>query len=345
MQKKDENVIVGWGLAGAVLAWTAYFKGRSFRVFDSGSNHCTRVAAGLVNPIIFKRLTKSWNVDKLMPFAGDFYEKIQRELEVELLSYKNILRVLRDVEEENDWAVKVNDPDFKSYMGHENSTTMEKIYAPNGFGKVKTFGNLKTGLFLDASKRFFINKGVKFIEDKFSYANLNEEELYFFCEGAEIGSNPFFNYLPMKPTHGEVLIIRSFNYSCMETVNKNLFILPIGDNLYKIGSTYNWELNQPIPTKEGKDDLLSRLKMFANFDFEIVDHQAGIRPTVADRRPLVGMHPKHKNVYVFNGLGTKGVMIAPYYGKQFLDFVFEGGILDDEVNIRRYSHKYISNNS
>ena len=81
-------VIVGWGLAGAALAWELYFQHHLFRVKDSLENHSTRVAAGLVNPVVFKRLTKSWNADVLMPKADEFYTRIEKELGLNLLSRK-----------------------------------------------------------------------------------------------------------------------------------------------------------------------------------------------------------------------------------------------------------------
>ena len=63
---------------------------------------------------------------------------------------------------------------------------------------------------------------------------------------------------------------------------------------------------------------------------------AGVRPTVSDRRPLLGTHPSQKNAHIFNGLGTKGVMIAPYYSAHLINHLIDGVELEKEVDIGRF---------
>jgi len=70
--------------------------------------------------------------------------------------------------------------------------------------------------------------------------------------------------------------------------------------------------------------------------FDVVDHWAGIRPASSDRRPLIGVHPKHKSVMIFNGMGSKGVMLAPYFARQLIKFMEEGEKLDATVDINRF---------
>ena len=340
--EQSNHLIVGWGLAGATLAWQLHFKSIPFTVFDSLENHSTRTAAGIVNPIVFKRLTKSWNADILMPVAVKFYQKVEQLLDVKIIHPKHIFKIFTSFEDENNWAVKQNDPLFKSYLCPLRSYQINLVDAPFGFGEVNTFGNLDTNTFLDASKAFFKNLNYSFINQYYNYNDYNNPAYShtYFCEGAGISHNPFFNYLPLKPTHGETLLIETREFKFDHILNKNMFIMHIRDNLYKVGATYNWELNEPVTTENGKSELIKKLKLIAEFDFKVIDHQAGIRPTVKDRRPLIGQHPEHKNLYVFNGLGTKGVMIAPYYAIQLLDFATGGQDLDNDVNIDRYK-KYL----
>ncbi|MGV6860784.1 MAG: NAD(P)/FAD-dependent oxidoreductase [Putridiphycobacter sp.] len=334
--------IIGWGLAGTTIAWQLYFDNQNFSVFDSTTNHSTKTAAGLVNPIVFKRLTKSWNADILMPFAKDFYQKIETILKAQIIKPKNIYKVFNSFEDENNWVVKQSDSRFESYLELQPpSFKIEHITAPFGFGKVKTFGNLDTIAFLEKSKSFFEKKGILFTNHPFDYNTVETNKKYIFCEGYDIKNNPFFNYLPLKPTHGETLIIKTKSFKFTEIVNKNMFVMHIKDDLFKVGATYNWSLSEPVTTKSGREELIEKLNQFANFEYEIVSHQAGIRPTVKDRRPLVGVHPKHDNLFVFNGLGTKGVMIAPYYGHQLLNFIKNQQPLDNEINITRYE-KYLT---
>ena len=69
----------------------------------------------------------------------------------------------------------------------------------------------------------------------------------------------------------------------------------------------------------------------------LLDQQAGIRPTVKDRRPLIGRHEEKSNLYIFNGMGTRGVMLAPFFANQLAKHIEEGESLDPEVDIKRFS--------
>ncbi len=344
-----KRLIVGWGLAGATLAWQHYFSSKSFAVYDSNRNFSTRTAAGIVNPIVFKRLTKSWNADLLMPCADQFYKKIESVLEEKLIHQKHIFKVFSSFEDENNWAVRQSDSAFKPYLVPLKNHQVNLVESPFGFGEVKTFGNLDTNKFLNLSKSFFIKEGIAFADDQFDYNLLDPSNLIylnqqfeqiFFCEGVGLKQNPYFNYLPLKPTHGETITIETDQFKFDHILNKNMFIMHLEGNQFKVGATYNWDLSEPETTESGKNELIEKLKSFTNFDFKVIDHQAGIRPTVKDRRPLIGEHPEYNGLFIFNGLGTKGVMIAPYYAEQLLASIDLNGQLDNEVNIDRYK-KYL----
>lgn len=335
--------IIGWGLAGATLAWQLHQRNQNFTVHDSGSNSSTRVAAGMVNPIVFKRLNKSWNVDLLLPFAQQFYEQIEKQLGVKLISRKNIYYPFTDTEDENNWSSKMGDDRFKKYIEHTEQKNINGLQPNIGFGKVNTFGNLDTNLFLDQSKLFFQKAGIQFMTDRVDYtaAEKNAGVKYIFCEGINVIYNPLFSYLPMKTAHGETLTIETDELNLEDIVSKNLFIMPLGNNHFKVGATYNWELKEPVTTELGKADLIERLENLIDCSYKIVSHEAGIRPTVADRKPLLGIHPTQSNTFIFNGLGTKGVLLAPYYANHFVQFFLDDTVLDAEVNIQRFYKRFL----
>lgn len=344
------NIVVGWGLAGVTLGWELYFRGESFTVFDTNKADSTRTAAGLINPIVFKRQNLSWMADRLLPKANAFYTKVEQELDAVLVSRKNIFRVFSSVEEENNWSVKQGDDRYRDYLKTpktEDLPSLDKVAGPYGFGEVDTIGYLDTNSFIDISKIFFRNKGIEFFEEAFPFSRLDGgfSEQVFFCEGVGVFNNNLFNYLPLKGTHGETLVIETEDYRFESVLNKNMYLLPVGKNRYKIGATYNWDLKTPVITPEAKAELIERLEAFTNFKYKVVEQKAGVRPTVVDRKPLLGVHPKNQNAYIFNGLGTKGVMLAPFFANQLLDFVFLNGALDKEVDIKRHEQKYFSENS
>ncbi len=339
LNNKTPYNVIGFGLSGAVISWQLYFNEIDFKVFDTCENHSTRTAAGLVNPMVFKRLTKSWKADDFLPFASKFYKKIEEVLGQSLLSNRPILRIISTIEEENNWSSKCGDERFDTYINQIENIQIKGIDTPHGVGRVNTIGNLNTKQFLDLSKEFFKQQGVQFVDKAFDYYEVNDADVYVFCEGFEVRNNFFFNYLPMKPTQGETLTIKTSDLDFEEILNKNMFVLPLGDGLFKVGATYNWELTE-TDVLVGKQELVEKLAAFADFEYEIIDHESGIRPTVMDRRPLIGAHPENKNLFIFNGMGTKGVMIAPFYADQFIDYLGEKTELDSEVDIKRYQKYY-----
>ena len=152
-------------------------------------------------------------------------------------------------------------------------------------------------------------------------------------------ANPFFNYLPLDGTKGELLIIKAPQLNLDVIVNTSVFILPLGNDLFKVGATYNWEDKTNTPTEEGKLELLDRINEILTCDFEIISHFAGVRPTVKDRKPMIGTHKIHDRLHILNGLGTRGVMLGPAMAKDLFDYIEYGIPLERAVDIKRYDKK------
>ncbi len=148
--------------------------------------------------------------------------------------------------------------------------------------------------------------------------------------------NPYFSYLPLHGVKGELLIIKAPDLNLDVIVNTSIFILPLGQQLFKVGATYHWDDKTNLPTSEGRIELVNRLKEFLSCDFEVVSHFAGIRPTVQDRRPLVGTHSKYRNLHLLNGLGTRGVMIGPSMALALFNHIEFDEPLQPEINIKRF---------
>ena len=118
--------------------------------------------------------------------------------------------------------------------------------------------------------------------------------------------------------------------------------MPIEKDLFWVGANFDRKDKTSKPTKSGKDWILIKLKSLLDCTFEVVDHKAAIRPTVKDRRPLLGSHPKQKNLYIFNGLGSRGVLMGPLLAKWMYKFVVEKKKLYPELAIDRFE-TYFSN--
>jgi glycine/D-amino acid oxidase-like deaminating enzyme len=181
----------------------------------------------------------------------------------------------------------------------------------------------------------FQYQDLKITDSGFKYQNVKAKHLIF-AEGYGILNNPYFNTLPMVGAKGELLVIHAPDLKMEFLLKASLFLIPLGDDLYKVGATYQWTDKTNAVTEAGKTELLTKLNTFLKCDFTVVEHLAGIRPTIKDRRPIVGVHPEYKNMYVLNGLGTRGVLIGPYVSKQLYNAIAHGVDLDSEINIQRF---------
>jgi glycine/D-amino acid oxidase-like deaminating enzyme len=344
-------IIVGQGLAGTILAQTLLKLGKSVIVIDEPSlSKASKIAAGLYNPVVFKRLVKSWMADELVPCMDYFYRDAEQLLGIQFYFKKQIVRLFAEEQEKILW-LKKTDESVGKYLSKniENYFLNDIIHNPLGAANVIDAGNLDTRLFLEKFRNYFKTNNL-LLEEIFDYTQLQISENYvsyknytadkiIFCEGYKTTENPYFKWLPFKLTKGETITIKILGEQQIDfekVINKSVFILPIGNGMYKVGATYQWnELNENI-TEKGLAEMVDKLQKVLKVPFEIIDHQASIRPTVNDRRPLIGLHPQHPVIGVFNGLGTKGVMLAPYFAKHFVAFLELNLPLDKEVDIKRF---------
>ena len=210
-------------------------------------------------------------------------------------------------------------------------------------------GYVDTASLLENYKKYLLKKQL-LIETSFDYDALEvlpngirykdiEAKHIVFAEGFGMHANPFFNHLPLDGTKGELFIIKAPKLDLDVIVNTSVFILPLGDGLFKVGATYNWKDKTDLPTEEGKQELVERIQEIINCEFEIISHFGGVRPTVRDRRPMVGTHSSSQSIHVLNGLGTRGVMLGPAMAKALFDWIENGIPLQKEINIDRFKPK------
>jgi len=223
---------------------------------------------------------------------------------------------------------------------------MNGIDAPFGFGELAASGYLDSKLLIEAyqnylkhnnlfSSEVFQYEAIEFKDNYIQYKDHKAKQIIF-AEGFGLHQNPFFKQLPLDGTKGELLHITSKNLELDKIVKSNIFILPIGNNTYKVGATYNWKDKTNAPTTEGKTELIEKLNELISCDYQIVAHLAGVRPTVNDRRPLVGTHPTYNTLHILNGLGTRGVMLAPFLAKNLWNYLENKIPLDKEIDCSRY---------
>lgn len=342
-----DYIIVGCGLAGISFCEVLKANQKTFLVYDNNSQQSSKVAAGLYNPVVLKRFSGVWKAKEQLDIAMPHYEHIENQLNTKVDYKHKIYRRLNSTEEQNKWFTASDKPDLEPFM----STQIVKndnlhVDAPFGFGEVLKTGRVDTDKLISVYKNdlkksnslieeAFHHDELEFIEEDIIYGDVKAKHIIF-AEGYGVKQNPFFNDIPLNGTKGEVLTIKAPDLRLDDAIKSAVFIISVGEDLYRVGATYERNDKTNTPTKEAREELLSKLETFIKCDYEVVDHRAGIRPTVKDRRPIIGIHSEYKNLYILNGLGSRGVMIGPYVSKKLFNFIENNQPLDKEIDINRF---------
>lgn len=343
-----DYLIVGAGIAGSVLTDHLLKAGKKVMVIDEPTlSNSSKVAGGLYNPITGRKMVKTWNCDLLFDYLIPYYRDLQDSLGANFLKEAPIYRPFFSVEEQNEWMAKSAEAPYEPYILEikQKAQWTEEVQNPYGGILLAKSGYLDTNIYLSAFKNYLFGKNA-LIEEKFEFSSLVRDSDFFkykdvetkkvvFCDGRLATENPFFSWLPYSLVKGELLFIKT---SVIPRVihNRGVFIIPLGDGICKCGSTYEHKHLDEVPTITAKNELIERVKKLVNFDFKVIDQKAGVRPATKDRKPFLGEHPNEKGVWIFNGLGTKGVSLAPYYAKQLVGAMESNTEVDDDVNIERF---------
>ncbi|MEZ4720319.1 MAG: FAD-binding oxidoreductase [Flavobacteriales bacterium] len=333
-------LIVGSGLAGISVFCRLRSRGIkatiiSYRSLGSSSS----IATGMYNPIVFRRVAKSWMIDDLLPVLHEFYSELETTFGIYINQSIKFKRRIPNSDYEGMWNKHALKSDFQSFIDQ----------AENGFGNVKRAGIIDCHKLVSTFEKHASENGF-LLNESFGYNHLELGEIIsykgktydtvFFCEGPHAVENPYFNWLPFNVCKGEWIIIKTEKELDSAVINNVVNIIPLGERRYKLSSTCSWKELDWNSTSEAEKELCSAFKEVYDCNYEIVDRAAGLRPTVADRRPYLGEHPEHRGLYIFNGLGSKGVMLAPYFSQHLVDHMLDGKPLIPEVDIQRHAKRY-----
>jgi len=343
---KVDVLIVGCGLAGSTLAYRLLESGkRVIIISDSSIKSATKVAAGVFNPIVFKRLNLSWKAEESLAEAEKYYRGLEQKLQSSFYYKVPMMRCHGSEDERNLWTEKREQQEYTYYLGKSFSEKERPwLNQPFGAAEVHGTGFLDTEKYLNVIQDYF--KSIQCFKDENFQRELLEVQEYsivyqdiiadklIFCDGASAINSAYFSTLPFVIAKGEILKVEIPDIP-NELFNGKIYGAPLGNQQFRIGATYTWKEENDDPTPEGKQELVEKLSKLINVPFSILEHQAGFRPSSHDRRPYLGMHPKYPHIGVFNGLGTKGVLLAPMLSVEMYNHLIHQTPLDMESSIYR----------
>ena len=346
-------LIIGQGLAGSLLALACERFGIDFLIADNGwKSSSSTAAAGLINPVTGKRLVKTRNLEKLLPAAMETYAELEKELNITLFHHRNMLRLLQRPDDQKQLKKRQLQADYRPLLGNffESEQLDPQINAPLGaFEQFKT-GFVDLPLLLSELKIRFqtdnlllnFNIDSKQIQPDKSAISINgiSARRVVFCEGYKAKDNPWFGYLPFQPDKGEIITFESNSPLPDQIINGGEWLIPIGQNRYRLGSSHEHNELDEQPTDNGRDFLLAALHQLISSkpSIQIIEHKAGVRPATLGTQPFIGQHAQYPQLHIFNGFGAKGSLLTPWYAERFAAFLAHGEPLPEEVNINRFEN-------
>ncbi len=343
-------IIVGQGIAGSLLAYLLEQRGQRCLLIDAPEQTAaSEVAAGIINPLTGRQYVKTWRADTLLPFARQFYRQLEEALGLRCYHPRNILRVFTHSGEENDWLARSAEPGCAPYMAPEAAPGAYAQYTAPCLGYGETLQTAQVDLWsICRELRSRWQQQDCWLADTFDYAQLQlskqgvqyrqyQARQLVFCEGWRLRSNPYFNYLPLQGNKGEVLIVQFPEVAFDKMIKNKVFIAPLSTGDYWVGGSSHNHFADELPSEAGSSFVQQKLDEMIRTPYRVLAHRAAVRPTVRDRRPLLGRHPHHPQLAVFNGLGTKGASLAPYWAGEMVKMLLDGEMLDREVDIARFA--------
>ncbi|MEX1114814.1 MAG: FAD-dependent oxidoreductase [Akkermansiaceae bacterium] len=314
--------IVGQGLAGTCLAWALWERGEGFRVIDRGTGGSSRVAAGMVNPITGKNFQPSWRIAEFLPQAIELYARVEERIGRKIWHPFPVLRLAGS---EKEWAKivsKLGEPAVAPWVAGE-------VAAPPGWvGGVHVRGGarLDTQAFMEGSRQFFQDLGCCQIGEA---TGRGPDRIW--CDGSAGLMGGQFG--PHRCAKGEILTVHAPTWDDLQIrIGAGGWLVPVGEARFKIGSTYEWnELNE-IPTEQGLRRVREIAARLGGGDYEIILHDAGVRPILRCSQPLIGRLPG--GGWMFNALGSKGSLYAPGMAQRLADWLVDGIVPEPEVDLR-----------
>lgn len=318
-------LIIGQGIAGTLLTYELMRAGKSVMVIDSADRYkASLVAAAVINPLIGKNWTIAKDAAMLIPFAVKTYKTFGEKFDQNFLNEKDLLVFHQNVKQEQTFADQISDGN--SYLQDLNMPEIEHLeqvfFADNKIGKVKPVYTVEAAsllsqwtAYLQAENSFekeqFEMNELKISAGRIAYKGISADKIVF-CEGAAGRNNPFFPDVNFTNNRGDVLLLSISGLPTECLYQKGIRLVPRSDGLFRCGSNYTWKYDSLLPDKNWRSETEAQLKSWLKLPFEITDHLVAERPTTAGQQTLLLQSELHKNVYFFNGLGTRGFSAGPF---------------------------------
>jgi len=343
-----DYIIIGQGISGTCLSYILHKHGKSCVVIDNNNpSSSSRIAAGVINPVTGRRHVKVWMAEEIISNTWQFYKELGEELSVEIIKQKDIIDFFPSAQMRLSFSERSNEDDSYVSIGKDDNPFRKDFHFDFGFGKISPVYMVQLDALLPSWRKQLSDNNslleedleielLKIEKDHISYKDIQAQKIIF-CDGINSMNYSFFQKLPFAFNKGEMLLLEIKDLPPGNIYKKGLMLAPLSNDLWWIGSNYQWEYENAQPSPAFRESTENTLKNWLKVPYKILDHKASLRPATIERRPFVGLHPHHPSIGILNGMGTKGCSLAPWFAKQFAEHLINGKPIDPEASINRFS--------
>jgi len=346
-----DYLIIGQGLAGSLLAWTLHHLGAAVYVVDDGVPNASHAAAGLINPVVGPRWIIHEGFLRQYASAQALYHELAEHFGQAFYHPLPMWRLLLDDKALRQAQRCAEEPLYHAWLGEylPASNLAPAISARHGAWRQMGTGYLDTQRLLQTLRGDFARSG------RYRQTRVNADELIvgprvviwrdvecrhvIFCEGHALRWNPWFRDLPLQPAAGDILTLASAIPVLPAIVHFGHWLIPLAQGGYRLGATFTRDpVAVATPNPAAREQLLQacRKTLPGVAIGSVTEHRAGIRPCTRDKQPFIGAHPRWRNLWVFNGFGSKGSVSIPYYAQRLALHLLHEEPLPPEADIARY---------
>lgn len=333
--RKTEYLIIGQGIAGTILSYRLKKAGIGFKVIDRPQlSRSSRIAAGLANPVVLKRQKWVKGAELFREKLSEFYLSMEEDLGVNFYHPLPLYHIFQSNGEINDWQQNASKAYLQSHLGSVENHKIDHINSPFGLGKVEGIFWVDTDLMIQ-SWREVLKAEKLLIEDTFQPHDFSDY-IHIYSSGHLLSEHFPALQKVFSKTKGQVMIIESADLNPNYGLHSSVFTLPLGAERYKVGATYEHHNLNDETSEAGLERLQKDLEKFFGGDYQVVEQLAGVRPNIKDRQPLLGR--LSENSYCFNGLGSRGILMAPYLSQHFIDYLLKDKQLEPSWDVNRFGY-------
>ncbi len=309
MKTSASVLIAGQGLAGTLLAWELERAGREFAIVDAGhAESASRVGAGLVNPVTGERWASAPGWAEKSAKARAVFREIELAWGVSLVRELRIRREWRDEAEAAPVRARVMRGELAPWMRAEGlearAAWIEGAWRVDlpaliaaGRARWSAAGRLREARLTEAEASSWPGPVV-------------------WCAGAAEDKLP-----ELRPVGGETLELRiepRADWPGDVVRHDGVWVLPTGEGRAWAGASFVRDEAERVARREALRASVRR--QLADVGWRETAVLAGRRMTSPDRAPRSGwLTGREGREGVFNGLGSKGALLAPALAREWAD--------------------------